>query len=85
MKEVLFDTNIIPGFALKREPFFEEAFELFILIDKQNIIGNINATTITDIYYLSKKEKGHKTSIDFIKVVDVVGIDKNIINKSPPF
>jgi len=86
MKKVLFDTNIILDIALEREPFFEEAFKLFELIDKREIIGNVTASTITDIYYISKKEKGHKKAIDFIKnlieVVEVIGVDKDIIIKA---
>lgn len=86
MTKVLFDTNIILDIALKRESFFEDAFKLFSLIDQKKIIGNITASTITDIYYISKKEKGHTESINFIKglieVVEVIGIDKDIIIKA---
>ncbi len=66
MKKALFDTNIILDIALKRYPFFKDAFKLFELIDKNIITGNITATTITDIYYISKKEKGHNKSINFM-------------------
>lgn len=83
MKKVLFDTNIILDIALKREAFFEDAFNLFNLIDQKKIFGNITATTITDIYYISKRERGHDKSIEFLKslveVVEVIGIDKDII------
>jgi predicted nucleic acid-binding protein len=86
MTKVLFDTNIILDIALKRESFFEDAFKLFSLIDQKKIIGIITASTITDIYYISKKEKGHTESINFIKglieVVEVIGIDKDIIIKA---
>lgn len=72
--------------ALKREPFFDNAFKLFALIDKGEIIGIITASTRLDIYYISKKEKGHKNTIEFIKslidVVEVIGIDKDIIVKA---
>jgi predicted nucleic acid-binding protein len=83
MKKVLFDTNIILDIALKRNPHFDDASRLFALIDQKKIVGNITATTITDIYYISKKEKGHSEALNFIinlvQVVDVVGIDKEVI------
>ena len=83
MKKVLFDTNIILDIALKRNPFFNNAFKLFELIDEKKITGSITATTVTDIYFISKKEKGHQETIHFIKnlikVVDVIGVDKEII------
>lgn len=83
MKKVLFDTNIILDIALKRHQFFEHALELFGLIDRKIIIGNITASSITDIYYISKKERGHTDAINFIKnlveVVEVIGVDKRVI------
>ena len=86
MKKVLFDTNIILDIALKRNPFFELASQLFSLIDRKIIEGYITASTVTDIYYISKKEKGHNTTLEFIthliKIVDVIGVDKEIIIKS---
>jgi len=86
MTKVLFDSNIILDIALKRESFFEDAFKLFRLIDEKKIIGSITASTITDIYYISKREKGHTESMNFIKglieVVEVIGIDKDVIFKA---
>jgi len=86
MTKVLFDTNIILDIALKRESFFEDAFKLFSLIDQKKIIGSITASTITDIYYISKREKGHTESMNFIKglieIVEVIGIDKDVIIKA---
>ena len=83
MSSILFDTNIILDVALNREPFVSEARNLFKLIDKDIITAYITATTVTDIYYIAKKRKGHKESIDFIKdligVVDILGVDKTII------
>ncbi|MBX2964919.1 MAG: PIN domain-containing protein [Cyclobacteriaceae bacterium] len=83
MKKVLFDTNIILDIALERHPFFKHALELFGLIDRKIIAGNITASSVTDIYYIAKKEKGHTDSISFIKnlveVVEVIGVDKRVI------
>ncbi len=83
MKRILFDTNIILDIALKRNPFFNDAFKLFELIDEKKITGSITATTVTDIYFISKKEKRHCEAIQFInsliKVVDVIGVDKEVI------
>ena len=59
MQKVLFDTNIILDIALKRSPHFSKATHLFKLIDEKLILGYITATTITDIYYIAKNEKGH--------------------------
>lgn len=86
MKRLLLDTNIILDIALKREPRFELSSKIFDLIDKKRIVGYITATTVTDIYYISKKEKGNEIAIEFIsnliEIVDVIGVDKSIIVKA---
>jgi predicted nucleic acid-binding protein len=83
---ILIDTNVILDIALERQPFFKEASQIFDLIDEGVVIANVTATTITDIYYISKRSKGHKDSIAFIQglveIVDIIGIDKQIVLKS---
>lgn len=86
MRRILLDTNIILDIALKREPHFEHSAKLFELIDNKRFIGYITATTVTDIYYIARKEKGKDIALEFvsnlIEVVDVLGIDKNTIIKA---
>ncbi len=86
MKRVLLDTNIVLDIALKREPHFELSARTFELIDSKQIIGYITATTVTDIYYISRKEKGKEIAIEFISnlidIVDIIGVDKNVIVKA---
>jgi predicted nucleic acid-binding protein len=86
MKRLLLDTNIILDIALKREPHFELSSKIFELIDKKRIICYITASTVTDIYYISRKEKGNEIAIEFIsnliEIVDVIGVDKSIIVKA---
>lgn len=86
MKRLLLDTNIILDIVLNRAPHFEYSSRIFELIDKKRIIGYITASTVTDIYYISRKEKGKEIALEFIsnliEVVDVLGIDKNIIIKA---
>ena len=56
MKQALIDTNIILDIALKRRPFFDASAKIFDLIDKNLLSGFVTATTITDIYYIFRKE-----------------------------
>lgn len=83
MKRVLIDTNVILHIAFRREPFFESSAELFDLIDQKKISAYLTASTITDIYYISKRQKNHETAIQFISdilnILDVIGIDKKVI------
>lgn len=83
---ILLDTNIILDLALKRKEFFEDAFTLFKLIDQSKIKALVTATTLTDIYYISKRDRGHLETISFLKdlieIVGVIGIDKEIIREA---
>ncbi len=55
---VLFDTNIILDCLLEREPFVRDAEALFEAIESQGIEGYVTATTLTDIFYIVRKQKG---------------------------
>lgn len=52
---VLVDTNIVLDFLLQREPFFQDAELLFQAIDIGEIVGYVIATTLTDIFYISRR------------------------------
>jgi predicted nucleic acid-binding protein len=58
---VLIDTNIVLDFLLEREPFFQDAELLFQAIDAGHVLGYVTATTLTDIFYISRK---HTRSIE---------------------
>ena len=83
---ILLDTNIILDIALRREPHFTFSVQAFKAIDNKIVFGFVTATTITDIYYIAKREKGHQIALDFIsnliEIIDIIGIDRNIIIKS---
>lgn len=80
---ILLDTNIILDIAIGRVPHLADSADIFRKIDNESIYGFVTATTITDIYYVAKREKGHQTTIDFIsnliEIVDVIGIDREIV------
>lgn len=83
MKKVLFDTNILLDIALNRKPFFDLSAKLFGLIDKKKIVAHVTASTITDIFYIAKKDKGNEIAVQFIRnlleIVEVLGVDKEVI------
>jgi len=75
MKQVLIDTNIILDIALQREPFFEAADQIFSKIDEGEIKGFVTASSVTDIYYVSKKACGREKTITFIReLIDILGV-----------
>ena len=66
MIKVLLDTNIILDILLKRIEFYKESIKILKLSENKEIIGCLTATTITDIYYLTKKQYGHNSSLTLI-------------------
>ena len=83
MKKVLIDTNIILDIVLQRYPFFEDARQIFAKIDAGEIKGFITASSVTDIYYMSRKACGREKTIAFIRelvaVFDVLSVSKESI------
>lgn len=65
--KVLIDTNIILDLALIRKPFYQEADEIFTLIEQGKITAFISATTFTDIYYILRKQKGESWTFEFLQ------------------
>ncbi len=83
---ILLDTNIILDIALERREFFENSKELMLTINRLNISTFVSATTVTDIYYILKKSKGHEITISFLMnlfdFVDILGVNKETILKA---
>ena len=77
---ILIDTNVILDFVLNRIPFAGVA-TLFHHIEQQTFSAAVSASSITDIFYLLKKEKVDAIAFlkDFLSGVDILGVDKTII------
>ncbi len=86
MENVLLDTNVVLDIALERTEFYEPAKKLIEKLYLASIPAFVTASSVTDIYYVLKKKKGHLPTIGFLKnffsIIDVVGVDKNIILNS---
>jgi len=80
---VLLDTNVILDVALERQPFFAPAAQILQASDFDRIYLFITASMATDIYYILRKSKGRKSTIEFLvdllKLVDVCQVDRSIL------
>ncbi len=83
MEKILIDTNIVLDFALKREPFGEQAKTLILSFGNPNVKVFLTASSVTDIYYILNKIKGRKFAVTFLKnfvnIVRIAGVDEEII------
>ncbi len=83
MKAILLDTNIVLDIALERQGFYDRAKELVEILYLNEIESFITASSVTDIYYILKKKKGHIPTISFLKnffvFIDIAGVNKEVI------
>jgi len=81
---VLVDTNIILDFLLQREPFFQDAELLFQAIDVSEIVGYVTATTLTDIFYISRRytrsvEKARQAVSEILTAMMVCPVARGVL------
>lgn len=81
---VLVDTNIILDFLLEREPFFQVADLLFQEINAGRVVGNVTATTLTDILYIARKhtrsvEQARQAILETLTVMVICPVNRAIL------
>jgi predicted nucleic acid-binding protein len=84
---VLIDTNIVLDFLLQREPFSQEAELLFQAIDAGEVIGYVTATTLTDIFYISRRhtrsiEQARQAVAETLTVMMICPIDRAVLESA---
>jgi predicted nucleic acid-binding protein len=68
MKHVLFDTNVVLDVLLKRSPWDVDAAVCWQASDDGKITGCLVASTLTDIFYIARKQKGLTGARDAVRV-----------------
>lgn len=84
--KVLIDTNIVLDVALERSPFFSTSLSVFTLANNKRISAFISASTVSDLYYIIRKIKGHEATITFLRIIinlfKIATVDQDIIQAS---
>ena len=69
--------------VLEREPFVEDAEHVFETAKHVTIHLCMTATTVTDLFYIARKEKGKEHTLelieDLLQFVEVASVDKTVI------
>jgi predicted nucleic acid-binding protein len=68
MMQVLFDTNVVLDALLKRPPWEAGAAACWKASDEGRIMGCLTASTLTDIFYISRKLKGIDVARDAVRI-----------------
>lgn len=75
MIRALLDTNVILDLVLNRQGFVENAIRIFQYIDEKRLEGYMTATTVTDIYFVSEREKDRiYAALALRKLIVVLGV-----------
>ena len=84
--KILLDTNIVLDLLLEREPFCNEAKDIFEMIESNKTNGFLCATSITTIYYLisksADKSKADEIIDQLLQLFNIADVNKNILIKS---
>lgn len=86
MKKVYIDTNIVIDLLSKREPFFDEAVDIFSLADKKIIELSISSLTLANTSNTLLRQTNSKNAKEILRklrlIVKVLPLDDKIIGIS---
>jgi predicted nucleic acid-binding protein len=92
--KVLIDTNIVLDFLLQRclrratpTPFFQDAELLFQEIDSDRVVGYVTATTLTDIFYISRRhtrsiEQARQAVSETLTVMEICPVNRAVLKSA---
>lgn len=86
MNKALIDTDVILDFFFDREPFSEYAAQVFSLCESKKIKGFVTPVICSNAYYLLRRNAKHEKVIEtlsqLLTIIDVLPMDKNVVNKA---
>ncbi len=83
MKKLFIDTNIVIDLLSRREPYYEEAANLFSLADKKIIELGISSLTIANTSYTLLRQTNSKSAKEILRklrlIINILPLDDKII------
>lgn len=83
MDKVLIDSDVILDFFFDREPFSENAAQIFSLCESKKIKGYITPVICSNLYYLlrqtAKHDKVIKELSQLMTILDVLSMDRETV------
>ncbi len=84
--KMLIDTNIVIDVALEREPFFEDSDRVLALAEEKAFDGYLSAASISDIFYIVRKDKGNYLTFEFLQYIisfcSIAMVDEMVIKNA---
>lgn len=79
MKRVFVDTNVILDVVLQRDGFWSDSLKVFQLAEHGKIKAYVSASSITDVFYISRKKLtipvARQVIADLLSLFEIVGVD----------
>jgi len=83
MKKLFIDTNIVIDLLSRREPFYEEAAELFSFADKKQVELSVSSLTIANTSYALLRQMDSKKAKSVLRklrlILKILPLDDKII------
>ena len=83
MKKLFIDTNIVIDLLSRREPFYEEAANIFSLADKKIIELSISSLTIANTSYTLLRQTNSTSAKEILRklrlIINILPLDDKII------
>jgi predicted nucleic acid-binding protein len=83
---LFFDTNVLLDHLLDREPFADDATELWSMAERREVVGLVAAISFNFVYYIVRHEAEERAARRAIKglrdVFETVEVDAQIINQA---
>jgi len=83
---LFFDTNVLLDHLLDREPFVDDATELWSMAERREVIGCISAISFNFVYYIVRHRADERAAWRAIKglrdVFEIIEVDAQIINQA---
>ena len=84
--KVFIDTNMVLDVLAQREPFYATSARIWELIEKGELEGYLSAASITDLFYILKKQLGLNKAYDSLDklliVFEVASVTETDIRKA---
>ena len=83
---VLVDTNVVLDVLLKRQPFAQDAAEVFALVETSAIKGFLCATTVTTLDYLLRQTltavKARQTLKKLLDLFEIAPVNRPVLEQA---
>lgn len=83
---LFFDTNVLLDHLIAREPFADDASQLWAMAERREVVGCISALSFNFVYYIIRHNADERAARRALKalrdVFDTIAVDSQVINQA---